>query len=410
LTEKNRATVKHTDALTIRETEILLVEDDAGVRAVSARVLTKAGLRVVAVANGEEALDVLRQGRRFHVIVSDLLMPGMGGMELLRRVRQVDLDVPVIIVTGRATLETALLTMEYGGFRYLQKPVENARLVQVVKDAAAQHRLSLMKRKALEICEAGGVLLGDLEQLEQKFEQALDGVWVAYQPIVRWPEKEVFGYEALVRSTLPELSTPGQLFDAAERLCRVQELGTRIRDAVSLTIPTAPQDSVIFTNLHALDLTNDSLFALESPLSLYADRVVLEITERSSLHRIEDLRAKISSLRQLGFRIAVDDLGAGYAGLSSFSQLEPDIVKLDMSLVRGIDSSSSKAALVRSMVGVCTQDLGMSVVCEGVETPGERDTLEQLGATLLQGYLFSKPGPGFRKSSIFAPPMPGPSS
>jgi EAL domain-containing protein (putative c-di-GMP-specific phosphodiesterase class I) len=107
-------------------------------------------------------------------------------------------------------------------------------------------------------------------------------------------------------------------------------------------------------------------------------------------------------LRNLGFRIAVDDLGAGYAGLSSFSQLEPDFVKLDMSLVRGIDASSSKSSLVRSMVHVCTQELGMRVVCEGVETKAERDTLEGLGADLLQGYLFGKPERGFRRTSIFS--------
>ena len=111
--------------------------------------------------------------------------------------------------------------------------------------------------------------------------------------------------------------------------------------------------------------------------------------------------SRIARLRALGFQIAVDDLGAGYAGLSSFSQLEPDIVKLDMSLVRGIDSSSSKSSLVRSMVQVCTRDLGMRVVCEGVETSAERDTLERLGATLLQGYLFAKPERGFRADGLF---------
>ena len=143
------------------------------------------------------------------------------------------------------------------------------------------------------------------------------------------------------------------------------------------------------------DLTHESLYASDAPLSAFASRVVLEVTERSSLQRIEDLRARIARLRSLGFQIAVDDLGAGYAGLSSFSQLEPDIVKLDMSLVRDIDGSSSKTSLVRSMVQVCTQELGMRVVCEGVETAGERDTLERLGANLLQGYLFAKPNTAF---------------
>ena len=388
--------------MTTRAIEILLVDDDTAVRTVLKRVLSKAGLAVEALASGAEALDLLRRGRRFDTIVSDLVMPGMSGMELLQQVRQLDLDVPIVIVTGNATLETAILAMEYGGFRYLQKPVENAQLVRVVRDAAAHHRLLLLKRKALEICEAGGALLGDLDELDGRFSAAIDSLWIAYQPIVRWPAQEVYGYEALVRSADPELPMPGLLFDAAERLGRVQELGMRIRDAVSQTISGAPAGALIFTNLHALDLTHEGLYALEAPLTLHAERVVLEVTERSSLQRIEDLRERMRRLRNLGFRIAVDDLGAGYAGLSSFSQLEPDFVKLDMSLVRGIAASSSKSSLVRSMVHVCTQELGMRVVCEGVETKAERDALEGLGADLLQGYLFGKPERGFRRAGIFS--------
>jgi EAL domain-containing protein (putative c-di-GMP-specific phosphodiesterase class I) len=309
----------------------------------------------------------------------------------------------MIIVTGNPTLESAIFAMEHGGFRYLPKPVANQRLVEVVKQAATQHRISLLKRKALEICEAGGWLLEDLDQLEARFERALRALWIAYQPIVAWPAQTVYGYEALVRSFDPDLPTPGMLFDAAERLGRIQDLGQCIRDAVAETAVAAPPDALIFANLHALDLTNELLYSKDSALAGIANRVVLEVTERASLHRIEDLKGRTRALRDLGFRIAVDDLGAGYSGLSSFSQLEPDVAKLDMSLIRDIDGSSAKASLVRSMISVCAQDLGIRVVCEGVETVGERDTLQRVGADLLQGYLFAKPENGFRRASIFAP-------
>jgi EAL domain-containing protein (putative c-di-GMP-specific phosphodiesterase class I) len=110
-------------------------------------------------------------------------------------------------------------------------------------------------------------------------------------------------------------------------------------------------------------------------------------------------------LRRLGYRVAVDDLGAGYAGVASFGQLQPDVVKLDMALVRSIESSATKASIVRSMISVCREELGTEVVCEGVETAAERDVLHDLGARLLQGYLFAKPARGFRTTSIFAPPL-----
>ena len=136
--------------MTKRPNEVLLVDDDHAVRKMMQKVLVKAGLNVEAVEKASEALEILKRGRRFEAIVTDLMMPEMDGMQLLRFVRQLDLDVPMIIVTGNPTLESAIMAMEYGGFRYLPKPVENQRLVEVVKESAMQHRISLVKLKALD--------------------------------------------------------------------------------------------------------------------------------------------------------------------------------------------------------------------------------------------------------------------
>jgi EAL domain-containing protein (putative c-di-GMP-specific phosphodiesterase class I) len=96
----------------------------------------------------------------------------------------------------------------------------------------------------------------------------------------------------------------------------------------------------------------------------------------------------------MGFRIAVDDLGAGYAGLTAFAQLEPEFVKLDMSLVRDIHSNKVKQKLVRSITALCA-DMGIAVVAEGIEVQEERDAIIDLGCDLLQGYLLAKPGKPF---------------
>jgi EAL domain-containing protein (putative c-di-GMP-specific phosphodiesterase class I) len=119
--------------------------------------------------------------------------------------------------------------------------------------------------------------------------------------------------------------------------------------------------------------------------------VVLEITERASLDGVKGLSAKIALLRERGYRIAIDDLGAGYAGLASFSQLEPDFVKLDMSLIRGVDSSPRKRSVVQAMARLCAKELAIQVICEGVETSGERDVLALDSCDLMQGYLFARP-------------------
>src|SRR6187551_872825 len=156
-----------------RDTAVLVVDDEEQLRKLIERMLTRAGMVVQTAAGGEEALNLVRSGRRFDTVVSDLMMPGMNGMQFLREIRQLDLDVPIVFLTGNPSLSTAMEAMEQGGFRYLAKPIESERLVAIVKDAAAHHRLALLKRKALEVCEAGGWLIEDLEDLGSRFEGAL---------------------------------------------------------------------------------------------------------------------------------------------------------------------------------------------------------------------------------------------
>jgi EAL domain-containing protein (putative c-di-GMP-specific phosphodiesterase class I) len=189
------------------------------------------------------------------------------------------------------------------------------------------------------------------------------------------------------------------VLDAAERLRRVHELGRVIRaKAIHPSVPL-PGGVLLFLNLHPADLPDEQLFLPDGPLAAVADRVVLEITERASLDAIHDVRSRIASLRGLGFRIAVDDLGAGYAGLTSFTLLEPDIVKLDMALVRDIHREPKKQTLVKMMITMC-KELGIVVTSEGIEVPEERDALARAGCELMQGYLFAKPGEAFPVSSF----------
>ncbi len=207
-------------------------------------------------------------------------------------------------------------------------------------------------------------------------------------------ERTLFGYEALLRSDEPALPTPGHVLAAAERLDALDELGRLVRQRAADAMGSADASCTLFVNLHPRDLADESLLDPNAPLCSIANRVVFEITERAALDNIERAREAVRQLRRLGFRIAVDDLGAGYAGLSSFALLEPDIVKLDMSLVRDIDSSTVKRKIVASMATLC-RDMGMLIVAEGVETIAERNVLLDLGCDLLQGYLFARPGRPF---------------
>ena len=135
---------------------------------------------------------------------------------------------------------------------------------------------------------------------------------------------------------------------------------------------------------------NARLHAPDAPLHAIAEKVVLEITERSALGAVSDFKNRIAALREKGYRIAIDDLGSGYAGLNSLATLEPEIVKLDMTLVRDVHLHATKQKIIRSFTEVC-RDMGMLVVAEGIENAEERDVLTHLGCDLMQGYFFGRP-------------------
>ena len=334
------------------------------------------------------------KSKSFDVVLSDIQMPGISGVDLRRMVREHDLDVPVILMTGAPSVETAIQAVSLGALQYLPKPMPNREIVEAVERASKLHRLALAKRDALRLLGGVDTVAGDRAGLEASFGRALDAMWIAFQPIVDAGHRRVFGYEALMRTREPSRPNPGAVLRAAERLDRLPEVGRRARALAAEAFDAAPPDALLFVNLHARDLLDPLLYDAAAPLARFAERVTLEITERAAIDDIEDIQPRVASLRRRGFRIAVDDLGAGYAGLSSFVALEPQIVKLDMSLVRDVDKSEVRQRLIASMMTACTE-LGIQVVAEGVEAAEERDVLRRLGCDLLQGYLFARPGPPF---------------
>lgn len=368
---------------------VLVVDDDPAVRFIFEALLRESGYVVETAEDGRQAAARLAASP-FDVVVSDIRMPDMDGIQLLTEVRGRDLDLPVILVTGGPGLDTAMKAVELGAFRYLLKPVDSATLLATVEKAARLNRVARLKRQALAHMGIEGRGIGDVASLELAFHRALDSLWLAGQPIVRAAGASLFGIEALARTDEPLLHSPAALFDAAERLNGLHRIGVAIRGLAAAS--PLPDGALLFVNMHPSELLDERVFERAAPLSARAGRVVIELTERASLERIPDLRGRIKVLREMGFRLALDDLGAGYAGLTSFASLEPEIVKIDMSLVRGIESDAVKRRLVASLVELC-RDLGTLVVAEGIETEPERSAITDLGCDLLQGHLLGRPVP-----------------
>jgi EAL domain-containing protein (putative c-di-GMP-specific phosphodiesterase class I)/GGDEF domain-containing protein len=215
-------------------------------------------------------------------------------------------------------------------------------------------------------------------------------VYIVYHPIVVTETREVYGYEALARGQSRALRSPEVLFGVAEeanliwelsRLCRrraIEGMDAHLRDGEFLFINIDPHDFRDPT-FRYLDL--DEL-GVEDP-----DRIVLEITERTAITDYPTFQGYLKEFRDRGFRFAVDDAGSGYAGLGSIANLEPDFIKLDISLISGIDANFMKQNLVETMVQFAN-DHDIKVIAEGVEREEEWETVRRLGVHFTQGFLF----------------------
>ena len=214
----------------------------------------------------------------------------------------------------------------------------------------------------------------------------------AFQPIVDVENRTVFAYEALVRgldnepaaSVFARIAPPDlPSFDRTARMYAI-ELAASLGLGANLSLNFLPAALVQLPD--AITSTIDAAKAAGIPTR----SIIIEVTEGEMIRNTIEFSEQINSYRAAGLRFAIDDFGAGYAGLNLLADFQPDIVKLDMQLVRDIDSRGPRQAIVRAVVRVC-EDLGIDVIAEGVESPGEYRWLKRIGVNLFQGYLFGRP-------------------
>jgi EAL domain-containing protein (putative c-di-GMP-specific phosphodiesterase class I) len=225
----------------------------------------------------------------------------------------------------------------------------------------------------------------------EKFETSFS---MAFQPIIDVAARKVFAHEALVRGPAGEgawsvLSTVDETNRYAfDQQCRVKaiELASSLYgqdDNVSLSINFMP--NAVYEPRACIRLTLAAAMRTKFPTK----NIIFEFTENEQLdtaHLFNILR----TYRDMGFRTAIDDFGAGHAGLALLAEFQPDIAKLDMALIRGIDTDTARQKIVRHTVAML-DDLGVTPLCEGIETVGELQVLADLGVKLMQGYLIARP-------------------
>jgi EAL domain-containing protein (putative c-di-GMP-specific phosphodiesterase class I)/GGDEF domain-containing protein len=218
-------------------------------------------------------------------------------------------------------------------------------------------------------------------------------VEIEYHPIVVTETQEVYGYEALARGGLRGLRSPEVMFGVAEEANLIWELSRLCRRRAIEGIPTQLEPhQLLFLNIDPHDFRDPTFRYLNvEELGVeHPERIVLEITERTAITDYPAFKEYLRTFREHGFRFAVDDAGSGYAGLGSIANLAPDFIKLDISLISGIDTNFMKQNLVETMLSFAN-DHGIKVIAEGVEREEEYLTVKSLGVHFTQGFFFHRP-------------------
>ena len=337
---------------------------------------------------GEDFISVSSLGDAFLVILSPSRHTGFISEEdLLVVKKRLEED---LLARLEAELESRLLAkvdLFVGSSRLTQSP--KIRFKRALLDAIA---------RATQSIEAERDEIRDRRR--EEFESVIAGglLTCVFQPIVSLKDFSAIGFELLSRGPREsELHRPDALFEVARDEGRVTELDRLCRRTASRAGEGLPAGCLRFVNTEPLTMFlhshGDSFvqeFVEVTPSSLRG-LTVIEITENSVIDDFDRMRDIVRKLRAHGFRVAIDDAGAGYAGLQTMVEIEPDFIKLDMSLIRGVDSSIVKQRLVRTLRDFC-REAAITLIAEGIETRKQLDMLQELGVSHGQGFLFGLPG------------------
>ena len=365
---------------------ILVVDDDKLVLRSVQRTLIRAGY-TVKVASTLAQARAHGEGEHLHGAVVDYALSRENGLSVLSMLRELQPSCLRILMTGHRDFPVVEAVNRGEVNRVIRKPFESDALVTLLHDAFESARR--MEQVTAKRLQAGAE--EEREQLRACLEPSQ--LRLAVQPILQvdGDTATIIAYEALLRPQRAPFDNPSALLQAAERHDRIPELGSLVLQMSATLLGQLPDDVKLFLNLHPWQLGDPArLDADLAPLAHAADRVIVEITERSRLQDIAHWDESIKAITDHGFSVAVDDLGAGYSSLTMLADLNPDYIKLDMSLVRNIHREPRKQRLVHLMQ-VFADATEAFAIAEGVENEAEAAALASCGIRLMQGYHFARP-------------------
>jgi EAL domain-containing protein (putative c-di-GMP-specific phosphodiesterase class I)/DNA-binding NarL/FixJ family response regulator len=379
------------------EIRVVLADDSAVLRSVVASIiLHEPGLELVGEADNAENAIALCAQERPDVALIDVRMPG-GGPKAARGIRRMSPDTKVVVLSGQDDRATVFEMLEAGAVSYLVKGDVDG--ITEAIHGAARGKASLSVEVAAEVMETLAGELADRRRAERRhgvrerrIRRALEEpsrLSTVFQPIFMLGGEAV-GAEALARFRGPPVRPPHRWFAEADEVGLGPEL--ELLAARRALERLGDLDSGLFL---AINISPSVLGSrpLRNLLARHQGaNVVMEITEHAKIDDYGRVNRAVERIRSDGVRLAIDDAGAGFASLRHILLLAPDIIKLDRSLIAGIDTHGAQQALASGLISFA-EGIGATVIAEGIERAEELEVLVSLGVTQGQGYHLARPGP-----------------
>ena len=377
---------------------VLIVDDNPSNVALLQALLDEQGMfRIYTETDPRQVPHQLAQNDP-DLVLLDLHMPGVDGHEVLTQIKlyAAGAFLPVLVLTADTTTGARDRALSEGAQDFLTKPIDSAETALRIANLLRTRQLFTTLRQArLLSSQDSGAEDGAVPETRERILTVLrtSALTPVYQPVIDIHSMSPVGYEGLTRFSGSEYGGPdrwfGDAFDVGLGVelewlaaCKVLNLLENLPDE-----ETAPFIAVNMSPASVLHLLTHQLCDPE----LYP-RIVIELTEHVPIEDYVAVHASIAAMREGGSRLAADDLGSGYAGFRHLIRLQPDIIKLDISLVRGIHRNKGQRALASALVAFAA-DVGARVIAEGVEEEGELEALQDIGVPWAQGYFLGRPAP-----------------
>jgi EAL domain-containing protein (putative c-di-GMP-specific phosphodiesterase class I)/AmiR/NasT family two-component response regulator len=384
------------------DARVLVVDDSTVNVALLEAVLIRAGLRAVETeTDPRQALIRLREAD-YDLVLLDLHMPHLDGYAILRHIRAdaAGRYLPVLVLTGDTRPEALRRALGDGARDFLTRPFDAEEVVLRARNLLETRYLHSRMRRHNGLLREQLSGYQDAERAEaeasrskrDRIERILSEqrLTCVFQPVVHLPSRSITGVEALARFPIEPARGPDRWFTEAAEVGLAVPLELLAVETALRALKDLPQTVFLAVNVSPPTVLSPEL--AEMLTGPRCRRLVLELTEHVQVEDYDALTAALELPRARGVRLAVDDTGAGFASLQHLLGLAPDVVKLDISLTRGIDRDAARRALAGALV-LFTAEIGAILIAEGVETASELQALEQLGVQYAQGYHLGRPSP-----------------